>query len=95
MKNLQQRYTEETNHIISACMNIGSQEYRSWREYIGCDILNIGCDIVPSSAHLFMIEIGSHIHKERKQPQRISIQYSCSVIMINVTKNICEGKFMN
>ena len=27
------RKFEKTNHIISACVNIGLREYRSWREY--------------------------------------------------------------
>ena len=42
-------------------------------------------------------------HDSNKQPhlyktesaRRIFLQYSCSVTMINIVKNICEGKFMN
>ena len=47
------------------------------------------------SAHLFIIAISSHSHIKRKQPQRIFLQYSCSVTMNNIVKNICEAKFMN
>ena len=47
------------------------------------------------SAHLFTIAISSHSHIKRKQPQRIFLQYSCSVTMINIVKNICEGNFIN
>ena len=47
------------------------------------------------SAHLFIITISSHSHIKRKQPQRIFLQYSCSVTMIDIVKNVCEGKFTN
>ena len=50
---------------------------------------------VHRSAHLFIIEISSHSDIKWKQPQRIFLQYSWSVTMINIMKNICEGKFMN
>ena len=38
------------------------------------------------SAHFFIIAISSHSHKERKQPQIILLQYSCSVNMINIVR---------
>ena len=38
------------------------------------------------SAHLFIIEISSHRHIKRKRPQRILLQYSYSVTMINIVK---------
>ena len=47
------------------------------------------------SAHLFTMAISSYSLEERKQPQIIFIQYSCSVTMIISSKKICEGKFMN
>ena len=46
------------------------------------------------SAHLFIIAISHHSHKEGKEPQ-FFFQCSYSVTMINIIKNICEGKFMN
>ena len=35
---------------------------------------------------LFVMEISSHSHIKRKQPQKIFLQYSCSLIMINIVK---------
>ena len=44
-----------------------------------------------SSVHLFIIEISSDNHIKRKQPQWMSLQYSCSVTMINtVKKYLCR-----
>ena len=41
-----------------------------------------------ASAHLFIIAISHHSHKEWKQPQ-FFFQCSYSITMINITKNIC------
>ena len=35
-------------------------------------------------AYLFIIEISSHSHIKRKQPQIIFLQYRCSLTMINI-----------
>ena len=41
---------------------------------------------VHRSADLFIIEIPSHSHIKRKQPQIIFLQYICSATMINIVK---------
>ena len=38
------------------------------------------------SAHLLIIARSSHSHKYQKQPQRIFLQYNCSVTIINIVK---------
>ena len=51
-----------------------------------------------SSAHLFIMVISSQSHLRGKQPWRTFLQYSCSVTILMLSKNICEGKlwiFMN
>ena len=50
---------------------------------------------VHCSVQLFIIAVSSHSYISWKQPQKSFLQYSCSVTMINIVNNICEGKFMN
>ena len=45
------------------------------------------------SAQLFIIAISSHCHIKRKQPQKIFLQYSCSVSKINIIKKYLWCKF--
>ena len=45
------------------------------------------------SAQHFIIAISSHCHIKRKQPQKIFLQYSCSVSKINIIKKYLWCKF--
>ena len=64
------------------------------RIHVGCYI-QLSYDILKEvryncsahrSAHLFIIARSSHSHIKRKQPQRIFLQYCCSVTVINIAK---------
>ena len=44
------------------------------------------------TAHLFIIDISSHSHKEWKQPQIIFVQYSCCITIINILKKYLRRK---
>ena len=57
----------------------------------GVTIARYNCN-AHCSVHLFIRAIGSHSYKERKQPQRIFLHYSCSVTMINIVKQYLSRK---